>query len=118
MGKYTDLFNKRKMLHWGSSLCAVGWLAKIFILSAFHIFVVGAYHSLTKIFKDTPFDALNYEILADQGHLVDEYTVLKEIAIQVGRVLVLILAIVIAFNFGLNWTFVLAALASLFINLL
>ncbi|MDP3043251.1 MAG: MFS transporter [bacterium] len=117
-GKYTDIINKRKMLHWGSALYALGWVAKIFVLTAFHIFIIGAYHEFTKIFKDTPFDTLNYEIMADRGHYVDEYTVLKEIAIQFGRVLMLIFAIAVALNFGLNWTFGLAALASLLINLL
>jgi len=118
VGKYTDLFDKRKMLHWGSVFYALGWLVKIFVLTAFQIFIAGAYHVFAKIFKDTPFDALNYEIMANHGHFVDEYTVLKEIAIQAGRSLMLIFAIIVALNFGLNWTFALAALASLFINLL
>jgi len=118
VGKYTDVFNKRKMLKFGSIFYATGWLAKIFVLTAGQIFVVGAYHSLTKIFKDTPFDALNYEIIADHGHYIDEYTVVKEIAVQVGKILILSFAIIVALNFGLNWTFALAALASLFINVL
>ncbi len=117
-GNYCDLFSKRKMLHWGSFLHAVGWLAKAFVLSAFQIFIVGIYHSFTQILKDTPFDTMNYEIMANHGHYVDEYTVLKEIAIQLGRVMMLVLALLIAFNFGMNWTFALAAMASLFINLL
>ena len=118
VGKYTDIFDKRKMLRWSSVFYAIGWLVKIFVLTAFHVFIAGAYHMFAKIFKDTPFDTLNYEIMADQGHLVDEYTVLKEIAIQTGRILMLIFAIIVALNFGLNWTFALAALASLFITLL
>ena len=118
IGKYTDLFDKRKMLRWGTAFYAIGWMVKVFVLTAFQIFIIGAYHSFAKILKDTPFDTLNYEIMADQGHLVDEYTVLKEMAIQLGRTLMLIFAIVVALNFGLNWTFALAALASLFINLL
>ncbi|MCK4554794.1 hypothetical protein KAU19_07640, partial [Candidatus Parcubacteria bacterium] len=117
-GKYTDLFDKRKMLHWGTALYAIGWLGKIFVLTASQIFIVGAYHVFTKIFKDTPFDTLNYEMMADRGHYVDEYTVLKEIAVQFGKILMLIFAIIVALNFGLNWTFALAAIASLFINIL
>ncbi|MCK5061601.1 MFS transporter [Candidatus Parcubacteria bacterium] len=117
-GKYTDIFNKRKLLHWGSIFYALGWLAKVFVLTGFHIFIAGAYHRFAAIFKDTPFDTLNYEFLADKGHYVDEYTVLKEIAVQVGKVLILIFAIIIVLNFGLNWTFALAALATLFVNLL
>ena len=81
-------------------------------------FFIGTYHVFTKIFKDTPFDTLNYEMMADRGHYVDEYTVLKEIAVQMGKILMLIFAILVALNFGLNWTFALAAIASLFINLM
>ncbi|MCK5460101.1 MFS transporter [Candidatus Parcubacteria bacterium] len=116
VGKYTDLFDKRKMLRYGTIFCAIGWIIKIFVLTSFHIFIAGAYHSFARIFKNTPFDTLNYEIMADRGHMVDEYTVLKEIAIQLGRVLMLIFAIVVALNFGLNWTFIVAAVASLLIN--
>ncbi len=118
VGKYTDVLNKRKLLHWGSIFYAFGWLVKVFVLTGFHIFIAGAYHRFAAIFKDTPFDTLNYEFLADKGHYVDEYTVLKEIAVQVGKVLILIFAIIIVLNFGLNWTFALAALATLFVNLL
>ncbi len=118
VGKYADIFSKRKMIRWGSIFYALGWIIKIYVLSAFHIFVAGAYHSFTKIFKDTPFDALNYEMIADQGHYIDEYTVIKEMAVNLGKVLILLFAILVALNFGINWTFALAALASLLINFL
>ncbi len=118
VGKYTDIFDKRKMIRWGSLLYASGWLAKVFVLTSFQIFIVGTYHNFAQIFKDTPFDTLNYELLADHGHYVDEFTVLKEMAVQFGKVLMLAFAIFVALDFGLNWTFALAALASLFINLL
>lgn len=118
VGKYTDVFNKRKMIHWGSVFYAFGWIGKIFVLTSFQIFIAGTYHKFVQIFKDTPFDALNYEIMADHGHYVDEYTVLREVAVQAGKVLMLLFILFIALNFGLNWTFALAALASLFINLL
>jgi YQGE family putative transporter len=117
-GSYCDVFSKRKMLHWGSLLYALGWLAKVFVLSPFQIFVVGTYHNIAQIFKDTPFDTINYEMMANHGHFVDEYTVLKEMAIMYGRVIMLAISILVAFNFGMNWTFALAAMASLFVNLL
>jgi len=118
VGKYADLFSKRKLMHWGSVFYATGWAAKIFVLTAFQTFVVGAYHSFVQIFKDTPFDALNYELLADHGHLVDEYTVLKEMAVQFGKVIIFTLAIAVSAYLGINWTFALAALASLLVNLI
>ena len=118
VGKYADIIDKRKMIHWGSILYALGWFAKVFVLTSLQIFVVGTYHSFAQVFKDTPFDTLNYELLADQGHFVDEYTVLKEIAVQLGKVIMLVFASFVALNFGLNWTFILAAMASLLINLI
>ena len=118
VGKYTDLLDKRKMIRFGSFLYAAGWLLKMFVLTAFQIFLAGTYHSLVQIFKNTPFDVLNYQLMADHGHYVDEYTVIKELAIQFGKVLMLIFAIIITLLFGMSWTFALAALASLFINLL
>ena len=118
VGKFTDIVNKRKLLRWGSMLYAAGWFAKVFVITAFQTYVVGAYHSFTQIFKDTPFDALNYEIMADQGHFIDEYTVIKEMAVQFGKVLVLCAAVVVSLTLGMQWTFALAALASLLINFL
>lgn len=118
VGKYADVFSKRKMLHWGTLFYSVGWFMKVFVLSAFHVFVIGAYHKFAEIFKDTPFSTLNYEMIADHGHYVDEYTVLREMSVHLGKVIILILAIVVSLSFGLNWTFALAALASLFLNLL
>jgi len=57
-------------------------------------------------------------MMVDHGHYIDEYTVLKEIAVNLGKALILVFAIVVALNFGINWTFILAALASLLINVL
>ena len=119
LGKYIDLkAKKEKVLKWGSLLYSFGWLVKIFISTTFQIFVVGAYHSITCIFLRTPFDALTYEISADQEHYVDEFTVLREMSIQFGRVLMVISIILISFYFAIQWVFVLAALASIVFNLL
>lgn len=118
VGKYVDIGGKRKMIHISTILYAVGWLVKIFIITAFHIFIASAYHNLTKIFARTPFDALTYEKAADQGHYVDEYTVIHEIAIQLGKSLMLVFVLFLIPFFSIQWTFVLAALASLGMNFL
>lgn len=119
LGKYIDLkAKKEKVLRWGSFLYSFGWLIKIFITTAFQIFVVGAYHSITFIFLRTPFDALTYEIAADQEHYVDEFTVLHEMALNFGRALMIILIIIVSFFFAIQWVFLLAALASMVFNFL
>ncbi len=119
LGKRMDLDSSKKgVLKWGSFLYSAGWVIKIFITTAFHIFMVGAYHSIAKIFLRTPFDALTYEIAADQGHFVDEFTVLHEIAINFGRALMVILIVAASFYFAIQWTFILAAAAAIVFNLL
>ncbi|RLC37760.1 hypothetical protein DRH27_03585, partial [Candidatus Falkowbacteria bacterium] len=67
-GNYADKKNKDRMIHWGSAFYAVGWIIKVFIATAFQIFIVSTFHNFTRIFARTPFDALTYERAADQGH--------------------------------------------------
>lgn len=118
VGKYTDKKAKEKVLKFGSIFYAFGWLFKIFIVTAFHIFIIDAFHKLTKIFLRIPFDALAYDIAADQGHYVDEFTVLREIAICLGRLMMYTFVIMLMMIVSLNWAFALAALASIALNVL
>ena len=119
LGKYIDVeSSQEKVLKWGSFFYSIGWIIKIFISTAFQIFVVGTYHGIASIFLRTPFDALTYEIAADQEHYVDEFTVLHEMALQLGRSLMIILVILISLYFAIQWVFILAALATIVFNLL
>jgi len=115
-GKFIDTKDKKKMLKVGTWLYALGWVLKIFIASAFHIFIVSTYHNLAQIFTRTPFDALQYEKAADQGHFVDEFTVIHEMALMAGRVIMLVVVLVLVSFVSLNWTFILAAAATLAMN--
>jgi len=55
-GKYIDSkISKEKAVHWSSLFYSFGWIIKIFISTAFQIFIVGAYHSITSILLRTPF---------------------------------------------------------------
>lgn len=107
------LKERRKMLKYGSFLYALGWILKIFIFTSLHVFLVDVYHKFTKVFTRTPFDVLTYEIAADQGHYVDEYTVLHEIAIGVGKIIMFVLVIILVQMVSLNWVFLIAALTSI-----
>jgi len=118
IGKYTDKMNKNKLLRFGSIFYSLGWIVKIFIATSFQIFITSTYHNLARIFIRTPFDVLTYEKAADSGHYVDEFTVIHEIAMNLGKVLMLILVLVVSLFFGIQWTFILAALAALFFNFL
>ena len=50
---------------------------------------------------------------ADEGHYVDEFTVLKEMALSVGRVLMFGAAALLVFFFSVKWVFLLSALVAL-----
>jgi len=119
VGKYTDKnISRKKLLKFGSTFYAIGWIIKIFIATAFQIFVVDAYQKLMKIFMRTPFDAMIYEKAADEGHYVDEFTVIREMAINFGRSLMLLLVIIFSLFTDIQITFILGAIAAVSFNLL
>lgn len=113
-GHYLDkLGQKHGMLKAGSILYALGWIVKIFVLTAFHVFIVGIYHKIAKVLTDTSYDAIFYDLAADQGHYVDEFTVLSEMAMQIGRLVSLGAVAALVMYVSLNWTFIIGAIASL-----
>ncbi|MFA5985783.1 MAG: hypothetical protein WC819_00360 [Parcubacteria group bacterium] len=117
IGRYADTHHKRKkMLKINSILYALGWLVKIFIITGFHIFLADTYHKLTKALSQNSLDAITYDLSADQGHYVDEFTVIKEMAINIGRIFLYATAMVMAIFVGLQWTFLLAAIATMLVN--
>lgn len=120
VGRYIDegLEKEKKVLEYGSLLYALGWILKVFVATAFHVFLAGSYHNLTRIFTRIPFDALAYDIAADQGHYVDEFTVLHEMAIHLGRTFMMGIVICLSLFFPIQWTFLFAALATILFNLL
>lgn len=119
VGRYLDgrEETKVKTLRWGSKLYALGWIFKIFVLSAAQVFFVGLYHNIVKIFTKTPFSAILYDMSAEQGKYVDEFTVLREMSSHSGRAMALVVVAVLALYIPIGWTFVLAALASLALNM-
>jgi MFS family permease len=118
IGSYTDKFDKRRLLRWGSGLYAIGWIMKMFVATSFHIFIASTYHNFAAIAMRTPFSALIYEKAADSGHYVDELTVLRELALNIGKVFGIIALLILINLVGLQWTFILGAIASLFVNLI
>lgn len=117
IGKYADEHRtKKNILKINSLLYAIGWIAKIFIITGFHIFLADAYHKITKALSQNSFDAITYDLSADHGHYVDEFTVLKEMAINIGRIALYGSAIIITTFADIEWTFILAAIATILIN--
>ncbi|MAZ56203.1 hypothetical protein CL653_00220 [bacterium] len=111
VGKYVDRTKSAefKTLRWGTWLYAIGWIAKIFVLSATQVFLVGLYHNLAKIFLDTPYSTIVYDQSEAQGEYLDEFTALREIASHLGRGVCLVLVATLTLYIPIAWTFILAA---------
>ncbi len=110
--------NKRKWIKYGTLFYALGWVFKALISSAFQVFLFSTYHNLSRVFSRTSFDTLNYEISADQGHFVDEYTVIREKSVMLGRSLMALIVLLLIPFITLKYLFIVAALASLLMTFL
>ena len=66
----------------------------------------------------TPVDTFTYNQAADSGHCIDEYTVLREMAISIGQIVMLFLLIGLTTVFSISVCFIVAAIASFGINIL
>lgn len=119
LGRYLDegQRSKESTLRVGSTLYALGWIFKIFVLSAAQVFFVGLYHNVVKVFTKTPFSAILYDMSAEQGKYVDEFTVLRQMATHSGRAISLLVISVLTLYIPIGWTFVIAAVASVSLNL-
>jgi MFS family permease len=119
LGRHLDQVakSKEKTLRVGSTLYALGWILKIFVLSAAQVFFIGLYHNVVKVFTVTPYNAILYDMSAEQGKYVDEFTVLREMASHSGRAISLALISILSLFIDVGWTFLIAAAASIALNL-
>lgn len=118
IGTMEDKFDRKKMLKFGVFFSTTGWIFKIFIETGVQVLVVDTYHRLGRAVNRMTFDVTTYDQMADSGHYIDEFTVLKEIALNGGRVVMLLLSIWLVSQFDLYITFLVAALATLLMTLL
>lgn len=111
VGRLSDRWNPQKIFRVGTSLTSLSWFLRMFVSTMSQVFFIGVFHSLAAILMNTPFEAIMYTRAADAGHYVDEYTVLREMALGVGRAMVLVLLAVLVTLVGFPVAFLLAALA-------
>ncbi len=116
IGKQTDKIPKRKLLHFGTSVYALGWLWKGLVETVTGVFAASTFHTFGGIVMRTPVDVLTYDQAADSGHYIDEYTVLREIALTMGRTIMLLFLIPFTFYFSIGSAFFIAAIVTLGVN--
>jgi MFS family permease len=112
-GELVDRISRTQVIVISTIIYTTGWFLKGFATTALHIFLFDAYHNAGKAVNRVAFDAGSYAHMADNGHYVDEYTAFKEMALNIGRISMLILGGFLALIFGIKVAFILAAFASL-----
>jgi len=118
IGSFIDKLGRKKVLKIGSILYTTGWLFKIFVETSFGIFLVDTYHSFGRVINKLPFDATAYDHAEENERFVDEFTVLKEISLILGKMVMFVMSIFIIGIFGITATFIFAALATLSMTLI
>jgi len=118
VGDLLDRSDKKKVLIMSSVLNTTGWIIKLFIETGFQVFLFDTYHKMGRAASRISIDATTYNQAVDNGHYVDEFTVLKEVSVNTGRALMLIVVAIAVLFFDLKIAFILAAIASLMVTLL
>lgn len=118
VGKLFDTWSHKRMLTVGVIMATTGWVSKLFVQTPLSIFVADSYHNFGRTVNTLSFDATTYEQSADNGRYVDEYTALKEMALGVGRVIMLLIIAALVAVFDMRVAFVLAAVVALFMLVL
>jgi MFS family permease len=117
-GLFIDKVGSDGMLKFGNFLYFTGWIFKSLIETAYGIVVSDVYHRLGNIINKTTFDVTLYEQAADNGHYIDEYTVLKETSLLFGKTIIIIALIPMVIFWSIQTTFIVGALATLLMVLL
>ncbi len=120
VGKWVDKFNREKMLLAGVLLSATGWFLKVFVHTPVQAVFIDTYHRIGRTVNGLTFNAVTYEQSADSGTYIDEYTTLKEMAINFGRIAMLVVIGLIMYYLDINMrvAFIVAALVTLLMIML
>ena len=119
MGKYTDKFDKIKLIKLGTLLYFFAWIGRIFANSSFKILAIDSYKNVAQTIIHLPWEVRSYELAATHGYF--RFIVSREIIFNLTRVIIMPILILVFF---INWnpfivSFIIAAIAStgyIFIN--
>ncbi len=118
VGKLFDTWSHKKMLVVGVVMATTGWVSKLFVQTPLEVFAADSYHNFGRTVNSLSFDATTYEQSADNGRYIDEYTAVKEMALSVGRIVMMLIISTLLAIFDLRVVFVLAAVIALFMIVL
>lgn len=113
VGYFSNQYKNTRLLKTGIGLSSFGWIVKAFVTTLTQAALAGIYHSFALILMRTPYQVRMYALAADAGHYIDEYTVLREMALDLGRIVMLLACLVGIAYFGFVSGFVLAAFTTI-----
>ena len=105
--------NKNIWLNYSSVLLALVWVLKASIINIWQIFIYSTLYNIIRIFTRTSLLPTHYDIASDQGEYGDEYNLIREKGLMMGRVLAYSLSLLIVIFLPINYIFYLAALFSI-----
>lgn len=85
-----------------------GWVARLAAGTPIGIIIADAYSYTTQPERGTRVDPFSFEHASDRGSFIDEYTVLKEIALGIGKIMLCVIIFLLAFIFSLPVVFAIA----------
>jgi MFS family permease len=115
MGNILDKSKDKKFwLNYSSLFLSIAWILKASIVNIYQIFIYSTLYNTIKIFSRTSLMPTHYDIASDQGGFSDEYNLVREKGVMLGRVISGLLVLLILLFFPINFIFYLAAIFSLF----
>jgi MFS family permease len=112
VGKLLD--NKKTMnstLNITSELTSFSWIFRFFAFNPFTVFLSDTFFKVTNGIQAMSFTKIYYDHTSIEFNHADEYVVLRDLALNIGRLLMIIVGGAIAILFGIKYTFLIAAIA-------
>ena len=116
VGKVSDTKERPWLLNVGALWAGISWIIKYFIATTFDAFLAHTLYRLSRSAAAVPFQTFFYEKAAGKGSEADEFIVNREIIVNIGRFLFLLLGAGIFWIFPslpINGIFFVAAFLSL-----
>lgn len=105
--------DKNFWLKYSSIFLAIAWMLKASIANIFHIFIFSTFYNIINIFNKTSLLPTHYDIAADQGHFSDEYNLIREKGLMIGRIIIYLSSFLILTYFPINYIFYLTGFFTL-----
>lgn len=110
--------NKKFWINYSSLFLAFSWILKATITNIYQIFIYSTIYNTVRIFSRTALLPTHYDIAANQGSYGDEYNLVREKGLMIGRVFSKLLILLTLLFFPIQFTFYLAALFSILLMFL